>query len=173
MPPLIKLMRLAPLVLLACGTDSKARESVTSTIDGAHRAALADSVRAFAASVSRGVTAQGPSAWRAYFADDSAFFMVAEGQLVFPNSDAATRGIAGLAHMIAHIELRWGDTVLVDALAPGLALVAMPYHETRRDARGHQADEDGFFTGLVERRGTGWVIRDAHWSVRSAPSPVP
>jgi len=56
-------------------------------------AAIADSVRAFAATVARGVSDHGPTAWRGYFADTPEFFMASEGRLVFPTGDSATRGI--------------------------------------------------------------------------------
>ena len=96
-------------------------------------AAIADSVRAFAASVARGVSDHGPTAWRDYFADTAAFFMASEGRLVFPTGDSAMRGIDGLGRVISHIELQWGDSLLVDPLAPGLAVLGATYHEVRVD----------------------------------------
>ena len=171
MPGGLRIMCLILFTLISCAPP--ARERTRAVLDPEHAAALTDSVRAFAGTVARGVTAQGPAAWRSYFADDPAFFMVAEGRLVFPSSAAATRGIEGLTRTITQIELRWGDSLRVDGIAPGVAVVAMPYHETRRDARGHQVVEDGYFTGIVEHRTAGWQLRDAHWSVLSQPSPVP
>jgi hypothetical protein len=161
---------LAALVLPACGTP---RPSSTLVLDAPHAAAIAESVRAFADGVARDVSQHGPSAWRAYFADTAAFFMAAEGRLVFPSRDSATRGIDGLERAIAHIQLRWGDSLRVDALVPGLAMMAVPYEESRVDRAGHRVDERGFFTGLVEHRGRGWQFRDAHWSVLAPPGPVP
>jgi uncharacterized protein (TIGR02246 family) len=127
--------------------------------------ALADSVRAFMETVAREVTRDGPAAWRRQFADDAAFFMASEGRLVFPSAEAARRGIDELVRVIAHIELRWGDSVRVDAVAPGLAVVAAPYTEVRSDTAGRRVDEAGYFTGLAEHRPEGWRFRDAHWSV--------
>ena len=138
--------------------------------------ALADSVRAFLETVAREVTRDGPAAWRRQFADDAAFFMASEGRLVFPSAEAARRGIDELVRMIAHIELRWGggggDSVRVDAIAPGLAVVAAPYTEVRVDTAGHRMNETGFFTGLAEHRPEGWRFRDAHWSVVGPPPAV-
>src|SRR4029077_13958805 len=85
--------------------------------------ALADSVRTFMETVAREVTRDGPAAWRRQFADDTAFFMAAEGRLVFSSAAAAAKGIDALTHVIAHIELRWGGDVRVDPLGPGLAMV--------------------------------------------------
>ena len=166
----------APLVAVLSIVGCRPRQAPTTAgalLDLGHATAIADSVRAFAQEVALGVTAKGPAAWRAYFADEPAFFMASEGRLAFPNSDAATRAIEGLTHTIAHIELRWGAGLRVDPLAPGLALLAAPYHETRVDLQGHQVEEDGFFTGLVEHRAEGWQLRDAHWSVVALPSAVP
>jgi hypothetical protein len=138
-----------------------------------HAAAIRDSVSAFAESVATGVTTDGPAAWSTYFSNDSLFFMASEGRLVFPNSDSAARAIDNLTRVIAHIELHWGVPLRVDPLAPGLALVAAPYHEIRVDRQGRRVDEDGFFTGLAQHRGTRWEFRHAHWSVVVPPSPVP
>lgn len=98
--------------------------------------ATTNSVRAFAATVADDVTRRGPAAWRAQFADTPAFFMASEGHLVFANSDAATRGIQELTGSIAHIELRWGEPMLVDPLTPTLAMLGAPYHEVRVDTAG-------------------------------------
>ena len=138
----------------------------------ADAAALADSVRAFMGAVAREVTRDGPAAWRRQFADDAAFFMAAEGRLVFPSAEAASRGIDELARSITHIELRWGERVQVDPLRPGLAAVAAPYTEVRVDTAGRRVDESGFFTGLAEHRTEGWRLRNAHWSVVRPPPAV-
>jgi hypothetical protein len=151
------------LVPLACAAPAP-------SFDTAHAAAMTDSVRAFAASVAEGITTGGPTAWRRYFAETPAFFMASEGQLVFPNSDSAGRAIANLPRFIASIRLQWGDSVRVDPLAPGLALMGASYHETRVDPAGHRLEEMGFFTGVVEHETGGWRFRNAHWSVVTPPS---
>ena len=133
---------------------------------------LADSVRTFMETVAREVTRDGPAAWRRQFADDAAFFMASEGRLVFPSAEAARRGIDELVRVVAHIELRWGAGVRVDAVAPGLAVVAAPYTEVRVDTAGQRVNDTGFFTGLAEHRPEGWRFRDAHWSVVGPPPAV-
>lgn len=135
--------------------------------------ATVDSVRAFMARVSAGVTASGPAAWRSFFVDDSTFFMASEGRLVFASSAAATVAIEQLKQLISRIELHWGDSLRVDPLTPALAVVAAPYREVRVDQQGHQTEERGYFTGLAERRPDGWKLRDAHWSVLAPPPAVP
>lgn len=130
-----------------------------------HRAALADSVRALALAMVEDVSREGPVAWRRYFAEDSAFFMAAEGWLQFPSSDSASRAIAGLVLQIRSIELRWGGELRVDPLGPGLAMVAAPYFEVWVDAAGRRFEETGYFTGLAEHRAEGWRFRNAHWSL--------
>ena len=127
--------------------------------------ATTNSVRAFAANVADDVTRRGPLAWRDHFADTPSFFMAAEGQLVFANSDAATRGIKELPASIAHLELRWDEPTLVDPLTPTLAMFAAPYHEVQVDPAGHRVEENGYFTGLAELGPAGWKFRNAHWSV--------
>lgn len=161
--------RLLPALGVAVACTGRANDTV---LTPAHAQAISDSVRAFASAVARDVTRDGPAAWRGVFSDSPAFFMASEGQLVFPTSDAATRGIASLSHVIAHIELTWGDSLRVDPLGPGLAMLAAPWREVRVDSAGHQVDEAGFFTGLAEHRPEGWQLRDAHWSVRGPPPAV-
>jgi hypothetical protein len=163
----------AAIVLASCDvkrTPQAARGERSSGLDPARAAAIDDSVRAFAASVAQGITQEGPGAWRGFLLDDTAFFMVSEGRLVFPNGGSAARAIPGLVRTIAHIELRWGDGLRVDALAPGLAMLAAPYYEVRVDTGGRRVEEIGFFTGLAEHRAAGWKFRDAHWSIL-APAP--
>jgi len=140
--------------------------------DAAFSAGVADSVRAFMETVARDVTRDGPAAWRRQFADDAAFFMAAEGRLVFPSAESAANGIDQLTRVIAHIELRWGNDVRVDPLGPGLAMVGASYTEVRADTAGHRVEEAGFFTGLAEHRAAGWRFRDAHWSVVGPPPKV-
>src|SRR5258708_16945947 len=110
---------------------------------------MRDSVQAFAATVAQGITARGPAAWHEYFADDSAFFMAAEGRLVFPTRGAATRAIPNLTPSFAHITLRWGDTIRGDPLRPRLAVVALSYHETRIHMKSHRGEQDGLLPGIA------------------------
>jgi hypothetical protein len=134
---------------------------------------MVDSVRAFVATVAADVSNTGPAAWRRHFLDGPAFFMAAEGRLVFPSSDSASRGIQRLTQVITHISLRWGDSLRIDPLAPGLAMVATSYHEVRVAAAGPQVEESGYFTGLAAHGPAGWQFRDAHWSVLKPLPPVP
>jgi hypothetical protein len=71
-------------------------QPLTSPLTVDQSVATTNSVRAFAANVADDVTRRGPLAWRDHFADTPNFFMAANGQLVFANSDAATRGIKEL-----------------------------------------------------------------------------
>ena len=80
--------------------------------------------------------AEASSLTQGHFATGPAFFMASEGRVVFPTSDAATRGIEELRRVIRHIELRWEDSVRVDPLAPGLAVLAAPTTRCRSIRRG-------------------------------------
>jgi len=158
-------MRLSALMvalpLLACACDRQDTDRLTPV----HRAAMADSVRTFMRALARDVTAQGPRAWRDYFADTSAFYMAAEGRLVVPSSDSATQLINQLANVIRQLELRWESAPRVDVLGPGLAALAAPYFESRVDTAGRQFDETGYFTAIAASRAGRWQLLSAHWSV--------
>jgi hypothetical protein len=161
---------MAVVCSVTCTRDRPAPEA--SSLKPAHARALADSVRAFSLAIATDITREGPGAWEGHFARSPAFFMAAEGRVVFPTRAAATHGIEEIKRVIRHIELRWEDSVRVDPLAPGLAVLAAPYYEVRVDTAGKRVEETGYFTGLAEHGVDGWRLRDAHWSVISAPVPV-
>ena len=161
---------LSALLALSVAACELAR-SPSMTMSAAQATAIGDSVQAFAESVASGVSRSGPSAWRTFFADTTAFFMANSGRLVFPSGESAARGIRDLEPMISHIELRWGDSLRIDPLAPGLAMVATPWHEVIVDRAGKRMQDSGFFTGLAQHRGGAWQFRNAHWSeLRAQPS---
>jgi hypothetical protein len=162
----VRPLLLAAVLSAAC---SPGRREAARPLDAARAAAITDSVRAFAQAVARDVSARGPEAWRSYFVESPAFFMASEGRMVFPSGEAATQGIEELTHLIKRIQLRWGDTLRVDPLYPGMAILATAWAETTVDAAGRSVEESGFFTGLAEHCPDGWRFRDAHWSV-AAPA---
>ncbi len=53
------------------------------------RAAVETNVQLFMTAVAHDVTSEGPMAWQRYFADGPEFFMAVNGQLAFPNGQAA------------------------------------------------------------------------------------
>jgi len=146
---------------------SRPRTSSSFTSDEA--AATTNAVRAFANGVADDVTRRGPLAWSDHFENTPNFFMASNGQLAFANGEAAMRGIKDVPKFITHLELRWGDPMLVDPLTPTLAMIAAPYHEIQFDPAGHRVEENGYFTGLAELGPAGWKFRNAHWSV-TAPT---
>jgi hypothetical protein len=162
---------LSGIVSTACSGARTSPPSASLSAD--QSAATTNSVRAFAATAADDVTQRGPAAWRDHFADTPAFFMASEGRLVFKDSDAATRGIQELSGSITHIELRWGEPMLVDPLTPTLAMLGAPYHEVVVDTAGHRVEEAGYFTGLAELGPAGWKFRNAHWSVAGPTPAVP
>jgi len=103
-------------------------------------------VRAFARDVARGVTQEGPAAWRRYFSDSPEFFMAADGQMAFPNGASAMAAIPDLVRTIRQIDLQWGEEMRVDPLPADLAVLATPYHEVRTGPAGGRVSEAGYFT---------------------------
>ncbi len=135
----------------------------------ARAAAIDAAVRAFASAVAEDVTRDGPAAWEKHLGRSPAFFMAADGTLVFPNRAAATSAVRDLVHTLPHVELRWGEDLRVDPLAENLAGLAASYRELQVDAAGHRLDERGFFTAVVEYDAGRWQFRNAHWSA-AAPA---
>ena len=150
-------------------TSSYTHQSLTPS----QKMAVEASVRSFVIAVARDVTQEGPAAWSKFFLNSPSFFMASEGRLRFATGQEAATAIPGLAEIIKHIDLRWGDDLRVDVLTPDLAAVGAPYSEVRLDAEGHQVNEAGYFTGVAELVNSRWQLRNAHWSVIVPPAKVP
>jgi hypothetical protein len=131
---------------------------------GPGSAAATDSVRAFMRTVAHDVTRDGPTAWLKFFDDSPAFFMAVNGAMAFPDPSAARNGTQKFADTNRSVELKWGDDLRVDPLAPGLAVVGATWHEVQVDKSGRRTAEGGYFTAVLERKQGRWRFRDAHWS---------
>jgi len=153
-----------------CGTHNAPAQSNEFTSE--QQTVVTQNVQAFMDTVAKNITQNGPGDWRKHFVDDPAFFMAADGNLVYANSDAATKGMQDLTNMFKAIELHWGGTPRVDPLTPTLAMVANPYSEVLTTSDGQQLKSDGYFTGLVQNQNGTWKFRNAHWSASGPPMKV-
>jgi hypothetical protein len=152
-PRAIWLCALLVVTVTSMGCHRQARlSSESQSLTPASTAIVEDGVRGFMQAVAHDVTVDGPAAWRKEFADSPSFFMAADGQMVFPDNAAATKGIQDLALDIKQIELVWGNDLRVDPLMPDLAGVAVSYHEVRVNTIGLRVEDAGFFTGIAEYR---------------------
>ena len=152
---------LAAVAVMGCTSPPR-------TLDAGHASALRDSVSDYLAGVAHRISVGGPKAWVAEFADDSAFFMVANGQMAFNDFAAMSRFMPVFARGMPSIALGL-SSVRVDPLAPGLAEFAAHYHETLTDSARRRTDDSGYVTGAAMHSALGWRLRDAHWS---HPDPV-
>jgi hypothetical protein len=155
------LVGLAVIALAGCASPRP-------TLDANHVSALRDSVDDYVAGVAHRISAGGPKAWIGEFADDSAFFMVADGQLAFTDFAAMSRFMPVFARGFPSIALEF-SSVRVDPLAPGLATFAAHYHEALTDSLGRRTADSGYLTGVAMHSAPGWRVRDAHWS---HPDPI-
>ena len=115
-------------------------------------------------SISRNVSQHGPIAWLKYFENTSDFFMVSDGQLVFPNIDTATNFINNvLVKVIPKIQLSWSN-IRIDPFTTSFAGISTVYHEDITDSSGKTTPHDGYFTGIAHQTSQGWKLRNAHWS---------
>jgi hypothetical protein len=162
------------LVTLTCAVSSAQRTApgASQHLTAARAGGVEDGVRAFMHDVAHDVTQDGPAAWRKYFADTPAFFMAVNGKIAFANSAEVTAGLPQVALAIKQIELKWGDNLRVDLLAPDLAVVGAPYRELQVWADGHHVEDSGYFTGVAQYRNGRWQFRNAHWSEPVPPQPA-
>ncbi len=117
-----------------------------------------------AAAISRDLHTEGPNAWLRHFGRSPGFFMASDGTLAFPNNDSATVFVHQFATSMRRLELHWG-TLRIDSLAPAVAQLAAPFDEVMVDTAGHETKISGYFTGVAVRGDSGWVLRNAHWSI--------
>ena len=160
------------LIAVACGTGAGTLRSGSAAAQSETRELFAQvdtRVRIFMKTVAHDVTQEGPIAWKKFFADSPAFFMANDGQLAFPNSAAAAKGIEDFAKTIKNMELRWGSDLRVDPLAANLASLGVSWREIRVDTAGKRVDEGGYFTGTAQLRNGRWQFRNAHWSTSNPP----
>jgi hypothetical protein len=123
-------------------------------------------VQQFADSIAISVTHDGPIAWLKYFNDSPDFFMISDGQMVFPDHEAADKFIkTSLIKIITGINLKWNNT-RIDPLTPDMALIASGFHEDLTDNKGLITKFDGYFTAIAQKTTKGWRLRDAHWSIK-------
>jgi hypothetical protein len=158
----------AVLAAMLCVGCSSSPQRLTS----ARTAEVEKEVRAFAQDVARGVTKEGPTAWRRYFSESPEFFMAAEGRLTFANGASAIAAIPDIARAIKQIDLEWGAELRVDPLTSDLAVLAAPYREVRTNATGDRINEMGYFTATTQLKDGHWQFRNAHWSVVVPPVAV-
>ena len=161
-------MLLIPLAASLLCTGCRNPSGAAPSLSPERRASVEQDVRRFTAAVAHDVTLQGPTAWKSYFAEGPEFFMAVNGQLAFPNGQAAAQAIPQIAPNYQHIELRWSDDLRVDVLTENLCMIASSYTEVielRPGVDGMQGTQNGYFTGLAEMRNGRWQFRDAHWSL--------
>jgi hypothetical protein len=126
-----------------------------------------DSVRQLMAQIAEDVSRNGPIVWLKYFMDSSAFFMVSDGQLVFPSYDSAFQFVkTKLIRVMIDIQLSWKD-IRIDPLTQDLAIIAASFNERITDSSHHQMNSRGYFTALAQQTHLGWKLRDANWSLES------
>lgn len=169
----LRWMILIPLAALLSCPGCRNSSDTAQPLSPKHRADVEESARRFTASVAHDVTLQGPTAWQEYFADTPEFFMAVNGQLAFPNGQAAAQAIPQIARNYKHIELKWGDDLRVDVLTKNLCMIASSYTEVvelRPGVEGAQGTQNGYFTGLAEMHNGQWQFRDAHWSSPVTPA---
>lgn len=136
----------------------------TATFTEKERALVRENVKLMTDSIATTVSQQGPIAWLKYFEDTPDFFMVSDGQLVFPNIDTATYFIKNvLVNKMPKIELHWSD-VRIDPLSNKLAGIAAFYHEDIPDTTGKLIPHEGYFTATARQTSLGWKLHNAHWS---------
>lgn len=123
-----------------------------------------DSVQLMVESIAKDISEEGPAGWLRYFENSPDFFMVSDGQMVFPNIDTAASFINhNLIRMITKIQLRWSN-IRIDPLTSSLASISAGYHEDITDASGTITPHDGYFTGIAHKTSHGWKLHNAHWS---------
>jgi hypothetical protein len=115
-------------------------------------------------SIAKDVLRNGPVAWLTYFENTPDFFMVSDGQLVFPNIETAKKIINNtLLKTIQKIELRWSN-IQIDPLTNKLASISAAFNEDITDSTRKTTPHAGYFTAIACQTSQGWKLHNAHWS---------
>jgi hypothetical protein len=160
-------------VALMAGCQMQKSSEAPGGLAAADKAGVEESVRGFMSAVAQDVTRDGPTAWGKEFSREPEFFMAVNGGMAFASGEAAAQALPGVAQMIPKIELQWGKDLRVDPLTADLAVVGTSWQEVLSDPQGKTRQDNGYFTGVVQRRNGKWELRDAHWSSAAPAAKAP
>jgi len=128
------------------------------------RSRVRESVQLMTTSIAKDLSVEGPVAWLKYFENGPDFFMVSDGQLVFPNIDKADKFIKNtLVKTMPKIELRWSN-IQIEAFTKNLASISAVFHEDITDSTGITTAHNGYFTAIAHQSIPGWKLHNLHWS---------
>jgi len=145
------------LYLSSC---SKSAETLTPE----ERSIVRDSIVLMTSSIAKDLSNEGPAAWLKYFENAPGFFMVSDGQLVFPDIETAKKFIkTTLVKIMPKIELRWSN-IQIEPLTLKLASISAVYSEDITDSAGKTTLHKGYFTAIAHQSTQGWKLHNAHWS---------
>ena len=125
--------------------------------------ATADSARQFVDGIPDRLLAEGPQAWGDLFDHAPSMFMASDGQMAFSAHDSLTAFLDGFAPTVASLDLAW-EEVRIDALAPGLVTLAIPYRERIVMTTDSVSAFGGYVTGVARSRAGDWTLQHLHWS---------
>jgi hypothetical protein len=137
----------------------------------AHRAAVDDSVREVTARLAAEISAHGYRAFVPVMDSAPGYVWAYNGFLPFTSFDSMAAWARRDPEPESPETFAW-DSVRVEPLAPGIAVVAATYTETRPDSAGRPNTEQGAFTAVALHRADGWKFTDAHTSTLP-PAPPP
>jgi hypothetical protein len=148
-------------LLAGCGNNA-------ASLTPAESAVVKDSVLQMTQSIAKAVSEQGPLAWSRYFENSADFYMAADGQLAFSNTDSMTDFLKNIfTKSVKKITLSYSQ-VRIDPYSSKIAGVAATYHEDITDTAGKISPSEGYFTAIAEQTTNGWQLRNAHWSTNPA-----
>ena len=142
---------------LSCGTPPR-------SLPAKQISAIQDSVRILADSIAKNVSRDGSVAWLHYFENSTDFFMVSDGQLVFPDIDSARNFVNNtLVKTYRNIELHLSNVRIVP-VSKDYAILAGNFHEDITYSDGKKLPTEGYLTATAHLTSEGWKLQNAHWS---------
>lgn len=154
-------------ILLAGLAASSGCAALAPAFTESDRAAVADSVRAFAAAYLADVNGGGFDRVLTHFADEPGFLFLENGRIAYDSHAAVAQAFDGMSGVVAEIRMTVDDSRVV-VLAPGTAIVSALYNQVFVDTEGNEFEIDGAFTLVAVHRSDGWKWLTGHTS-----QPVP
>ena len=147
------------LVSLGCAPGGPA------TLTEAERAAVADSLQAFATVIEEGVEALDVSRFAPVFSSDADLTWAADGQLMLISHDSLMSFYRVAYRGFREIDFTW-DTLRVSVLSPDVGVLAGAGHFEVTDTAGSTSQQGVAVTYVFVRRNGRWQLLHGHASHR-------
>lgn len=155
---------IAALTLTACAPRPRG------SFDGAHRAALSDSVRTMLNDWTAAIATRDADRVARFYSDSIDFRWIEDGQVRYASRGELVSAIRAFAAPLRALTVTLTEPEITP-LRPGLATVVTAFAQKMTDSTGAVSGVAGAISGVVVHGDSGWAFLQGHGSL--LPPPVP